>query len=165
MRLPFYSAILLSLIPLISSSQIKVTDEPSRPFLESRQGGWEDKPDVIDHKVASKGSTLVCYATGSHPKNGEDGHACHIRFADGTEQTLRFKESIQVSKDVDVSLDCLGDKPTHCAVGTLYGSRATIKRQRHFKEAQYGKNSLLRSALTHHPVYDCISLATSATRR
>jgi hypothetical protein len=114
-----------SLIPLAHSGQVKVTDEASRPFLESRQGGWEDKPDGIDHKLASKGTTLVCYAAGSHPKDGDDGCACHLRFADGTEQTLKFKESIQVSKDGDVSLDCVGDKPTRCAVGTLYERRSS----------------------------------------
>lgn len=120
MRLFFCGAILFSLLPLAGPGQVKLTDEASRPFLESRQGGWEDKPDVIDHKRASKESTLVCYLAASHPKNGNDGRACHLRFADGTEQTLKFKECVQISKDVDVSLDCLGDRPTRCSVGTLY---------------------------------------------
>jgi len=125
MRSGLYGAILFSLLPLTASGQGKVTHEASRPFLESRQGGWEGQPDVIDHKRATKGDTLVCYTTGSHPKNGDDGRACHLRFADGTEQKLKFKESIQISKDVDMSLDCLGDKPTHCAVGTLYEKRSS----------------------------------------
>jgi hypothetical protein len=122
--LSIYAATLSSLVALAASGQVKVTEEPSRPFLESHQGRWEGKADVIDHKRVWKGATLVCYAVESYPKNGDDGRACHLRFADHTEQTLRFKESIQVSSEQEVFLDCLGDKPTDCRVGTLYQKQA-----------------------------------------
>lgn len=103
--------------------QTRLTHNPPSPFLESWQGE-SDMPDFIDHKQVSKGAHLTCYSVRSYPKNRDDGHACSLTLKERIKRTLNLDESIQVSKDDEVSLECLGDKPTRCKVGIWFDTPA-----------------------------------------
>jgi hypothetical protein len=105
--------------PLPLVCQARLTHDPPSPFLESWQGE-PDTPDFIDHKRVAKGAHLTCYSIRSSPKNGDDKHACSLSLMDGTKHMLCLNESIQVLKDDEASLECLGDKPTRCKVGIWF---------------------------------------------
>lgn len=121
MRNYFFALISLACLctPLPLVCQTRLTHDPPSPFLESWQGE-PDMPDFIDHKQVSKGAHLTCYSVRSYPKNGDDKHACLLILKDGTKHMLCLNESIQVSKDDEALLDCLGDKPTRCKVGIWF---------------------------------------------
>lgn len=91
-------------------------NDPFRPFLESKQG-QPGKPDVIDHGRALKGVHLRCTQVESNPRQGNDSRACILRFEGTDAITLGFGRSLQVPKDGEGYLECLGDKPTRCTLG------------------------------------------------
>jgi len=113
------TSIVLLYAPPSIICQTRLTHDPPSPFLESWQGE-PDIPDVIDHKRVSKGAHLTCYSVRSYPKNGDDGHACSLTLKSGGKRTLYLDDSVQVSKDDEASLECLGDKPTRCKVGIWF---------------------------------------------
>lgn len=117
----YFSALTLLFCLFALGYTVCQTEAPKicRPFLRSWQGQPE-KPDRIDHKPASKGANLVCYQVESYPKQGDDGRACLLTFQDGSKSKLNFKESLRVAKDDEISLQCLGDKPTLCSVGIWF---------------------------------------------
>ena len=89
---------------------------PPDKRIESRQG-YPAAADVISHKFVSKGTHMMCMHVQSHPKQGDDGAACLLKFQDGSKKTLDLHETMQAPSDGEVYLECLGDKPTKCAVG------------------------------------------------
>jgi hypothetical protein len=89
---------------------------PPDKRIESRQG-YPAAADVISHKFVSKGTHMMCMHVQSHPKEGDDGAACLLKFQDGSKKTLNFHETMQAASDGEVYLECLGDKPTKCTVG------------------------------------------------
>ena len=97
----------------------QLAHNPWSPFLRSVQG-QHDKRDVVDHKRVSQGANLVCYSIESHPRQGDDGKACLLKFVDAGTHVLSFKDSIKVTKDDEVYLECLGDRPTTCQVGIWF---------------------------------------------
>lgn len=113
------TSVALLYAPVSIVCQARLTHDPPRPFLESWQGE-PDIPDFTDHKQVSKGAHLTCYSVRSYPKNGDDGHACSLTLKDGVKHTLNLDDSIEVSKDDEASLECLGDKPTRCKVGIWF---------------------------------------------
>jgi len=90
---------------------------PPSSRVESRQG-QPDQPDVIGHRHISKGNHLKCILVEHHPKHVDDGAACLVKFDDGDKFTLKSTESMRAPKDGEMSLECLGDRPVRCTVGT-----------------------------------------------
>ena len=88
---------------------------PRSQWLESHQG-YPDQPDVIAHKHISKGTHLACAKIEHHPKLGDDGAACILRFENGDKQTLAFGLESDSPGDGEMYLECAGDKPTSCIV-------------------------------------------------
>ena len=89
---------------------------PPGSRIESQQG-QDGEPGVIGHKRISKGTNLKCIQVQHHPKRTDDGAACLVRFENGDKQTLPAGQVTKAPEDGEVYLECLGDKPTRCAVG------------------------------------------------
>ena len=104
-------------MPTSLLSQTQLTHNPWRPFLQSRQG-TQGRADFIDHKRVSTGAHLICYVVEAH--GDEEERACVLKFGNGSKSTLKFEGTTQVSKDDEVSLECLGSKPTRCQVGIWF---------------------------------------------
>jgi len=40
-----------------------------------------------------------------------------LSISDGSGHTLQFRDELQATNDGEVSLECLGDRPSRCVVG------------------------------------------------
>lgn len=113
--------LLCGVIALVSQDPSRYGHPPDRR-VESQQG-QPGEGDVIGHKRVEKGTHLDCIDVEHYPKHGrDDGAACLVKFEDGDQHTLPLGQSMVVPKDGEFRLECLGDKPTRCAVGVWQDS-------------------------------------------
>jgi hypothetical protein len=115
---PHLSALLAILF--VSSASLAAQDEPKpthhTSFIESRQGNNPDGPDVIAHATVSQDDTLMCTLVGVIDETHQASTACVVKFKDGGQRTLAFKEFMKVSTDSEISLECSGHVPRHCVI-------------------------------------------------
>lgn len=112
--LPPYAVLVLILLAFDALGQ--ANGFPPEKRMQSRQG-YPGQADVVAHRLISKGTHLMCMQVESHPKQEDDGAACLVKFKDGSNRTLKFHDTIELKNSSEVSLECLGDKPTKCTVG------------------------------------------------
>src|ERR1700737_2141709 len=106
-------AIFLSMLVALGTIALaRQEPKPSRPtsYMESWQGR-PGQPDVIGRKQISKDTMMTCVLVEPGPRAGS---ACLIKYENGGEDTLEFKQSMLSPKEDVAYLECLGDAPTHC---------------------------------------------------
>jgi hypothetical protein len=107
-------------ILLISSASLVAQDEPKpvhhTSFITTRQGNYPDGPDVIVHATVSQDDTLMCMLVGVIDETHKASTACVVKFKDGGQRTLAFKEFMKVPTDSEISLECSGEAPRHCVI-------------------------------------------------
>lgn len=110
--------VLVATITMASTlfAQEEKTSSPPESRMETRQG-YSGQSDVVAHRFVSKGTLFRCIQVEHHPKDRDDHAACQLRFKDGSEYTLAFNDTTHAEVDGEVSLKCLGDKPTKCVIG------------------------------------------------
>jgi hypothetical protein len=116
----FFSFLFFS-VAIAPTAQAQERESPPYGFppesrLESHQG-QPDEPDVIGHRHIAKDVHLKCIQVEHHPKQGDDGAACLLRFEGADKYTLKFGDSMRAPREGEMYLECLGDKPTRCTVG------------------------------------------------
>ena len=81
------------------------------------QKGQPGQDDIVGHKHVAKGARLKCLIVEHHPKHGDDGAACVLKFQEGEPKSIAFGEETVAPRDGEVHLTCAGDQPTRCVVG------------------------------------------------
>jgi len=110
----------LPLLILCLAASVSAQDEPKpvhrTSFIHSRQGNYPDGPDEIAHASVSKDDTLMCMLVGVYDETHKASTACVVKFKDGGQRTLAFKEFMRVPTDGEMSLECSGQAPRHCVI-------------------------------------------------
>lgn len=107
--------VLVLLTGISVAGQTTTKPRPSS-FIESRQGNDPEGPDVIGHRTVFHGDTVFCMLVSVYDESQVSSTACVIRFGDGPKHTLAFNESMPVTEDSEIYLECAGDKPRRCVV-------------------------------------------------
>jgi hypothetical protein len=116
---------LLFLIFLVTHASLPAQDQsdqdPHKGFapwmrMESRQG-YPEQADVISHRHMAKDTHAKCIQVRYRPKLGDNSAACLLRYDSGDKYELKFDETMRFPKEGEVYLECLGNKPTRCAIG------------------------------------------------
>ena len=114
----FSLTLLVSLGPLVAQDQEEDphTGFPPSMRMESRQG-FTGQADVISHRHVVKDIHAKCISVQYNPDQASESAACLLRYDTGEKYRLNFKKSMRFPMDGEVYLECLGNKPTRCAIG------------------------------------------------
>jgi hypothetical protein len=111
--------LLIPLIFLSVTASVAGQDEPKpvhhTSFIESRQGNHPDG-DITGHASVSKDDTLMCMLVGVYDETHTAATACVVKFKEGSQRTLAFKEFMKVPTDSEISLVCSGQVPRRCMI-------------------------------------------------